>query len=314
MKKLLTDLLICPTCIPQENKLNIYQKEKIEDDILTGVLECEKCGTAYPIQDGLAFLLPTPYSNIRKSPSRYESSPIVSSYLWSHYGDLLMEGDEVNTAYRKWAGLLQNDSGLSLDAGCAVGRFSFEMSQHSDFVVGIDSSLPFIRKARRLMLDGQLKVSITEEGLLTKQRTIHLPGRWDSKKVEFIVADIQSLPFCSDSFSLLASLNLVDKVPLPLVHLKEMNRVAKKSDAQFLFSDPFSWSKDIARKGDWLGGTTQGPYSGRGLDNVISLLTGEKEDLSPPWKIEKKGHIWWKIRNHVNHFELIRSWFLRAGR
>jgi hypothetical protein len=99
-----------------------------------------------------------------------------------------------------------------------------------------------------------------------------------------------------------------------MVHLSEVNRSAKRSDAQFLFSDPFSWSTSAASEEDWLGGTTYGGFSGRGRDNIIDLLEGTKGDLSPPWTIEKDGHVWWKIRTHANHFELIRSCFIKAVR
>jgi hypothetical protein len=188
------------------------------------------------------------------------------------------------------------------------------MSNKSDFAVGIDSSRSFIHKARELMKNRKLEVRLAEEGMLEKEQTIFLPQTWEGDKVEFIVGDVQSLPFRSRCFSNLASLNIVDKVPYPLVHLKEMNRVAKRQEAQFLFSDPFSWSSEVAREEDWLGGTSGGPYPGRGLDNVISLLTGQKGELRPPWKIEKRGHMWWKIRNHHNLFELIRSCYIKAHR
>ncbi|MCD6298680.1 MAG: molybdopterin-dependent oxidoreductase [Deltaproteobacteria bacterium] len=98
-----------------------------------------------------------------------------------------------------------------------------------------------------------------------------------------------ALPFRSKTFSSLASLNLIDKVPLPIKHLKEINRVAKEKDAQFLFSDPFSWSKDISNEEDWLGGTDRGPYSGRGIENITALLKGERNELLPEWRIEKHG-------------------------
>jgi hypothetical protein len=93
-----------------------------------------------------------------------------------------------------------------------------------------------------------------------------------------------------------------------------MNRVARENGAQLLLSDPFSWSTEIAREADWLGGTKSGPYSGRGMDNIIALLKGAHEQLLPAWSIEQQGHIWWKIRNHANHFESIRSCFVKACR
>jgi len=126
--------------------------------------------------------------------------------------------------------------------------------------------------------------------------------------------DVLRLPFWGNSFSSVASLNLVDKIPSPLAYLREINRVARDKTSQFLFSDPFSWSSDIAKEGEWLGGTTEGPYAGKGVDNIRSLLTTGSEGFLPGWKIEKQDHIWWKIRNHKNHFELIRSCFIQAIR
>jgi hypothetical protein len=93
-----------------------------------------------------------------------------------------------------------------------------------------------------------------------------------------------------------------------------MHRLAAKQNAQFLFSDPFSWSEDAADQANWLGGTERGPYSGKGIENIMALLTNKTNGWSPPWRIENHGHIWWKIRTHANHFELIRSCFVKAVR
>lgn len=313
MKNLLVDLLICPSCLPLEEKLRCLINEKDGADILSGLLNCSQCNNNYPIQEGVAILLPVSSEVDPRIPSKYENSMLVSSYLWTHYADIFKDMD-ATAAYEEWAGLLKDDSGISLDAGCAVGRFTFEMSNKSGFAVGIDNSRAFIKTARELMIDRQMKFAMPEEGLLTEQRIIKLPETWDSTKVEFVVGDVLRLPFRRDAFSSVASLNLVDKVPLPLLHLKEVNRVARKSHAQLLFSDPFSWSSDISREEDWLGGTTDGPYLGMGIDNILSLLTGQAGEMSPPWEVEKQGHIWWKIRNHKNHFELIRSCFIKAYR
>ena len=313
MKHLLIDLLVCPSCLPREKSLDCQIIERHGEDILSGSLKCDQCGTSYPIRGGVASLLPRSSEKREELHSRYESSSILSSYLWSHYGDLLKD-KETSTAYVEWADLIEYRTGFSLDAGCAVGRFTFEMGKKGDFAVGIDNSLSFILTARELMKSRQLGVSIQEEGLLRKHETIHLPETWSTEKVDFIVGDAQILPFRSRSITSLASLNLVDKLPLPLKHLKEMNRVAKESGAQFLFSDPFSWSSEIAQEKDWLGGTNDGPYPGKGIDNIFSLLTGEKGGLLPPWKVDKHGHVWWKIRTHRNHFELIRSCFIKTTR
>ncbi len=307
------DILVCPMCLPHERKLGAQIVERHGDDILSGSLLCTHCGAGYPIQDGIASLLPGPDKQRKEEVSKYEDSDVVSSYLWSHFGDLLQD-KEASTAYADWVKLMDNQRGFLLDAGCAVGRFTFEMSMKSDFAVGIDNSHAFIRTARALKKNRQLQFLMREEGLLTKQEIIRLAEKWNTEKVEFIVADAQALPFRSNAFSSLASLNLIDKVPFPMRHLKEMNRVAKETGVQFLFSDPFSWSPEIAREADWLGGTQEGPYLGTGIDNILSLLSGKRGELSPPWRVDREGHIWWKIRTHRNHFELIRSCYVKAGR
>jgi hypothetical protein len=164
------------------------------------------------------------------------------------------------------------------------------------------------------MMDRLMKIDLKQEGSLIREEILSLPEAWDSRKVEFIVADAQALPFPSGAFSSLASLNLIDKVPFPARHLREIYRLATKRDAQFLFSDPFSWSEEVADEKNWLGGARSGPYSRRGVEAIMSLLTNETNGWSPPWRIEDHGRIWWKIRTHANHFELIRSCYVKAVR
>jgi len=313
MKKALTDMLICPACLPDEHKLKEKVIMDMGEDILTGSLTCPQCKNSYAIQDGIAFLDPASKQGTVKSDSRYESRPLLSSYLWSHYADLLHE-ENASTAYCEWAELLQSHSGVSVDTGSAVGRFAFEMSPKCDFIIGIDNSLSFIRAARELMTKRQVTISLYEEGNLTRETVFKLPETWNSNKVEFIVGDALALPFKSNTISSLSSLNLIDKIPIPLNHLKEMNRVTKEMNAQFLFSDPFSWSAEVADEKDWLGGKTSGIFTGRGKDNIIALLQGKNNELSPEWRIEKQGHVWWKIRTHSNHFEQIRSCYIKAER
>lgn len=312
MKWRIVPLLICPSCLPDEHPLKARADEEVPGDIVEGVLTCGHCGRTYPIRGGVAFLDPAS-SGEKKANSRYESAPVLSSYLWSHFGDLWQD-PEASDAYVRWAGLMGEAVGMCLDIGGAVGRFAFEMTLKSDFVIGLDNSVTFIETARDLMREGGRRVHLTEEGLLTREVLLRFPETWDMERIEFIVGDALALPFRSNTFSALAGLNLIDKVPVPLKHFTEMNRVAMGQGAQFLFTDPFSWSRDAAREEDWLGGKETGPYAGRGLDNVIAILKGECGELNPTWEIEDSGHVWWKIRTHCNHFELIRSRYVKAVR
>lgn len=313
MKKALLDVLICPACLPDENTLHEMIQEASGGDIVDGVLHCPHCGKHYPIADGIADLDVHAANGSVAAGNKYETAPVVSSYLWSHYADLWNDAD-ASGAYRQWAGLMAPHAGLCVDAGAGVGRFTFEMGQKCDLAVGVDNSRAFVRKARELMARRAMTAALKQEGHITAEVTLSLPAEWNFDRVEFIVADVLALPFRTGSAGSLSSLNLIDKVRRPIVHLREMNRVGRRQGAQFLLSDPFSWSREAAPEEEWLGGRTSGPYAGKGLDNIISLLRDERGPMAPGWNIASHGHVWWKIRTHANHFEQIRSWYVQAGR
>ena len=313
MRSFLLDLLICPSCLPAEIPFIARVYKQTPEDIIEADLYCKRCENIYPVRSGVARLLPHKQDKTSKISEKYETETILSSYLWAHYGDLW--GDELATdAYRIWSELVSSSSGLCIDAGCAVGRLSFEVCSKCEQVVGVDASEKFIQTARSLMLGREIHVSVPIEGHICEERIFRLPDSWQCSGLDFIVADVEALPFASGVASVFVSLNLLDKVPYPLRHISEMDRITKLDGAQCVFSDPFSWSEEIARPQDWLGGTREGPFSGRGLDNLQRILNGEDEIVQVPWTVEKRGSIWWKLRNHENHFELIRSCYIKARR
>lgn len=312
MKTFLLDLLICPACLPEEHPLQPVGLQVQQQDVISGQLACKICNRNYPIRKGVAFMSEASQTQ-GFSPSKYETAPVLSSYLWSHYGDLLQDPD-ASDAYHQWAALLAPKEGLAIDIGAAVGRFSFELARKCDQVIGVDNSYAFVKTARDLLLTGKAKVTLALEGVLTREIIITLPKEWPRENVDFIVGDALALPFRQHSFATLASLNLIDKIPKPLQHLTELNRIAKNDQAQLLFSDPFSWSTEVAAEQDWLGGTSEGRHAGRGMDNLITLLQDHGNHLKPAWNIDQQGQVWWKIRTHCNHFELIRSCYIKADR
>jgi len=215
MKKVLLDFLICPRCLPEEHRLQESITEASGGDIIEGKLTCSRCQAFYPIKQGIAFLDPN-HPEGPPAQNRYETLPVLSSYLWSHYGDLL--GDEFATdAYVRWAGLMQQNSGFCIDNGSAVGRFSFEMAKKFDFAVGLDNSLTFIQASRELMRQRGAELALTEEGVLTRRERLNFPEDWQTDNVEFIVGDAQALPFRSRGVAGVSSLNVVDKVPRPRI-------------------------------------------------------------------------------------------------
>lgn len=309
MKRQLKEILICPACLPKEIPLGLYMDEVENDDIIFGVLSCKKCGARYRIEDGIAILIIDSHL-IPNINNKYENPKVVSSYLWSHYGDWLNDNEWV-PAYLKWVGQMEISKGTSLDIGCAVGRFVFEMAGKSDFSIGVDLSFAFIKTAREIMKGRGKRFELTEEGLITREVEFTLPESMKMENTEFIVADALRLPFRKEFFSKVASLNILDKVPLPMRHLEEMNRVGRLSDCQLLISDPYSWSEEAASVEHWLGGKRDGRFFGYGHENVAKIL---ENHLNPPWKVKAEGVVNWRIRNHRNHAESIKSLYLKAER
>jgi uncharacterized protein YbaR (Trm112 family) len=308
MRQDLLDILICPACLPAERPLRLAGAHRAGDEILAGSLNCRGCGRSYPIEDGLALLLPEPEDGA--GDDKYRQPATVSAYLWGHFADLTGDPD-ASDAYRQWAKLVPEGGRLALDLGCAVGRLSFELAARGGLVIGLDRSRPLVEMARQLARDGVLDYPLILEGRLSEPRRIELPAALRAHPPEFLVADALALPFPAGVADRLCSLNLLDKVPKPRQHLSECDRIAAGKQACLLVSDPYSWSTECAAEADWLGGTKQGPYAGSGRDNLRRILEREGE---PPWRITAEGEVAWTIRNHRNHFELIRSQYLRAER
>ncbi len=55
MKRSLLDIICCPVC-KEDLKLKVKKEEG--EEIVEGELECVKCHTKYPIEDGIPNLLP----------------------------------------------------------------------------------------------------------------------------------------------------------------------------------------------------------------------------------------------------------------
>lgn len=297
MLKRLLDFLICPNCLPRERPLSASILSEDGGDIAEGELLCPECGTRYPIAEGLADLTP-PKAASMAAQARYAEESMVAAYLWSHYADLW--GDpEATDAYGRWSELLRPaPATAALDAGCSTGRLTLEAAAACGFAVGVDLSRPFIKAARRLARTGSLAFRPPLEGWLAEERLIELPERLRGVRAEFLLADVQALPFRRESFGAAASCNIVDKVPRPLDHLRQCQRVCARP-GRLLVCDPFSWSVEAAPPELWLGGTEE---TGRAIKTIPRLL----EEI-PGWRAEAKAPVPWMIRHHANRFEMIKS-------
>ena len=70
--------------------------------------------------------------------------------------------------------MTDRSKGRALDLGCAVGRASFELAKHFDFVSGVDFSARFIRIAHQLQEKGVTHYQLTEEGEIVSFHEVRL--------------------------------------------------------------------------------------------------------------------------------------------
>lgn len=280
---------------------------------MDGDLHCDGCNQTYPIHNGVAVLLPETSPSPPSGSSAYNSSGMLSAYLWSHFADLLRDKGATD-AYLKWASLIRPSDGFALDIGCSVGRLSFEMSRFHQRVVGVDTSFAFIENARKLLSEKRLSFDMIVEGMITERKECGLSGDWRYDRVEFIVADALALPFPSSHFNTVCSVNILEKVPNPLGHLMEVDRVLADRAGRFLFSDPFSWDESISPPDSWIGGNPDGANKGRGAAAMRRLMTSNRHCFNPPLEIAEEGNIAWKIRKTENLWEHITSQFLVGTR
>jgi len=309
MKRWLQEKLICPECAPEEHPLTLRVTREQDGDVLEGELECVSCQRVYGIEEGVAVLLPESSMALLSADSGYNSKAMLSSYLWSHFSEFF-NGTGATDAYRTWSSYFVKTHGWALDTGCAVGRLSFELSKTHSRVVGMDTSLSFIKKARQLLKQKRLEFELIVEGHLTERQSCEFDRDWNYDRVEFVVADAMALPFQRTLFSTATSINVLEKVPQPLHHLANINHVLKDDNAMFVFSDPFSWDEAVSAPDVWLSGRTEGPYKGRGIDTISRLMTGDGGTFHPPFEILDQGDVGWKIRKTENLWEHITSQFL----
>ena len=208
----------------------------------------------------------------------------LSTYGHDHYGDLDPDqppgGDHgpgaVVRLLNKALDLAGEDlpEGPVVDAGCAVGRGTFELAQRLDRpVLGVDLNFHMLRTAAMVMNHGRVNYPFRRVGLVYDRKSfpIHLPAK---DRVDFWACDATCLPFGEKSMALAASLNLVDCVASPYDHLVCLAKILMPGGAA-LMTTPFDWSANATPVEAWLGGHSQRwGLQGRSEAFLDSLLSG----------------------------------------
>ncbi|MBN1368656.1 MAG: methyltransferase domain-containing protein [Dehalococcoidaceae bacterium] len=245
------------------------------DFILSGWLACPNCGKKYPIEDGVPCLVES-----------YPDNPeVTSQYLDAHYSTL-------NGGY--WQKLAACISpGLCLDAGCSVGRFTFECAGKG-FALGIDTNLAQLKLAARFQRQGYVKYHRRTRSLGYEEVTSAFEP---SPGVLFILADVLNPPLRMETFDFISGLNFIDSVRTPLTALGQMDAMLKPG-GRLLLSSPYVWDETITR--DWLETENTKPHR-----FLTDLLEGRIPALVPfnyTLIKESEGLAWRLRRQNSSHF------------
>ncbi len=220
----------------------------------------------------------------------YETDASVAQYCDAHYGPdkfsvqnfpqhlVRICLDAMSTRPRQRA----------LDLGCAVGRASFELAKHFDFVSGIDFSARFIRIAHQLQQKGVIRYQLPEEGELVSYHEKHLSDfglQGIGERIEFLQGDAHNLKPQFSNYDLILAANLLDRLYDPARFLSAIHQRLKIGGLLVLVS-PYTWLEEYTRKENWLGGIRRAGEPYTTLEGLHDLLEAHFRPVQEPQDVE----------------------------
>lgn len=325
---------MCPVCRAAKRVPGLLGVSAVArregDDIVEGVLVCTspECQREHPIIDGIPIIVPDIAAfmsgQLASIQRRDDLSPLIlgllsdctggntdgdraryqlSSYARSHYGDL--DPDEsadrehgIQALVDRALELASGDvAGSWIDIGCSVGRTTCELARRTgEPTLGVDLNFDMLRVARRVARTGVVRHPLRRLGVVYDRREfeVDLPGR---DKVDFWACDATALPFVDSTFDGALSLNVVDCIRGPLMHLMEMGRVLE-AERECVLTTPYDWAEVTTPVHTWIGGHSQRSESKgssvvemrRVLSDAVpahidSRLRMVREVTSHPWRV-----------------------------
>ncbi len=302
------------------------------DDLLQGALHCTNpdCQCEFPVIDGIPVLVPQVRSyvtnNLYHLTARQDLTAAVeamlgdgcgpgsavdttrlhlSTYAWDHYGEFDPDepagdpgpGSVAKVLDRGLALAGDRLSGVVLDAGCSVGRTTFELAGRCDgLVLGVDLNFSMLQLAAAVTRRGVVTYPRRRVGLVYDRRQFPVPVA-NAVNVDFWVGDVTCLPFPAGTFAAAVSLNVLDCVPSPLDMLGSLAGVLRPG-APLVLSTPYDWSGAVTVPGAWVGGhSDRSPDKGAAEPVLRALLTPgghpasvaglrlAAEDAAVPWHV-----------------------------
>ena len=259
---------VCPAC--RGEALTLRADVEAADEVLDGFLDYRSCGADYPILAGVPVIVPDPRTflanNLLLATSRDVPEPLsawlgracgqgsawdanrqhLSSYGADHYGP------DGGRAIRLLDAARPPGGRLALDLGCGPGATSHALADDHQLVLGVDLHLGLLRLAHQVLHTGVARFPVRTSGLGYRlvEAEVHLR---QPERVDFWCCDATALPFADASVDTATSLNLVDCVPSPTLHLQELHRVLAPGGHATL-ATPFDWAPHVTPPAHWLDG------------------------------------------------------------
>ncbi|HEY5672904.1 MAG TPA: 5-histidylcysteine sulfoxide synthase [Malonomonas sp.] len=220
----------------------------------------------------------------------YETDDLVAQYCDAHFGpDKFGVGNFPQRLVQLClAALGGRPKQRALDLGCAVGRASFELAKHFDFVSGVDFSARFIRIAYQLQEKGLLHYQLPEEGEIVsyhEKRLSDFDLQSTAAKIEFSQGDAHNLKPQLRDYDLILASNLLDRLYDPARFLSAIHQRLKLGGLLVLAS-PYTWREEYTKKTQWVGGIRKAGEPFTTLEGLHVLLEPHFRSVGEPQEVE----------------------------
>jgi|ERR1700677_4294129 len=237
-------------------------------------------------------------------PNIYETERLLAEYLLFHYG----YAEDVFTGQWEPKGMREGlhfpercvnacldlytipANARALDAGCAVGRASFELSRYCGSVTGIDFSRRFIEAANALKNEGELAFQRLEEGARTTPCTARVPQEIVRGRVSFETGDAMDLRGDLGDFDVVLAANLLCRLGDPAKFLARLPQLVKPG-GQLVLTTPCTWLEEFTPHANWLCGSDS------------TTLDGLHGHLDAHFEFVKQTDLPFLLREHARKFQ-----------